>query len=164
MSDNEEQIRRLQMQINDLRSRMETMGNTYGWIEGQWQKNPLEMGYSDVVRGGAANSALSAGTNQLDCATVPAGEVWCITNIVYRYVGTVASVSLAVTINDGSGMKAYLASIVGGTVASSKFYVVESAGPIILKAGEFIRLTVFNATANNSAAVYISGWKFKIDQ
>lgn len=164
MSDNEEQIRRLQMQINDLRSRMETMGNTYGWIEGQWQKNPLEMGYSDVVRNSAANSALSAGTNTLNCATVPAGEVWCITNIAYRYTGTVATTGLAVTINDGSGIRAYLSSVVGGTAASSKFYVVESSGPIVLKAGEFIRLTVFNATANNSAAVYISGWKFKIDQ
>lgn len=157
----DEQIRKLQMQINDLRTRMGSMSNSYGWIGSAWHKNPLLMGYSGVVRDQQSDTNLDAGTNTLDSDTVPAGEVWVLTNISYRYVGTVTNCSLYVTIYDGS-TATYLSSKAAGTVASALFYNVE--GPIVLAAGEKIRLTVFTATATDDCTLHISGYKFDIDQ
>lgn len=159
----EEEIRKLQMQVNDLRIRTGNMNNAHGWINGAWQKAGMPLNFSSVLRDRQSNTNLNAGTNQLDSATVPAGEIWVVTQIVYRYIGTVSSCSLFVSINDGS-TDTYLENVNSGTVTSALLYKVNGAGPVILSPGEKIRLTIFSATATDDAGLYISGYKVDIDQ
>lgn len=129
-----------------------------GQVGGAWQKNPLAFGYSGVVKRVASNVALAAGTNVLDDSAVPAGEIWVITNIATRYVGTVATVVIRVEIYDGaSGYVLYDA----GNLTSS--LSVDRQGWWVLPSGYNLRATVFNATLNDDAYLLATGFRVDID-
>lgn len=118
----------------------------HGYISGAWQKQPIQQGYSAVIRGNYVNSDLAAGTNTISGATVPAGEIWIVEAVSAYYNGTVATVTLRMYVNSSS-VDYTLVTIT--TVVSGIWYPV--VGSWSLAPGENLALIIANATIHNSA-------------
>lgn len=146
------------MQINDLRVRTNDMGNNHAWINGSWQKQPLLLGYSSILRSRTSNTNLSAGANTLTLGPVPSGELWVLTSIGIQYGGTVAGVTMYVTLSDGTNLWSE------NSITSGKYYNFPGPGPVILEPGESISLHIYGATATDDARFHISGWIVETDQ
>ena len=149
----EEELRRLQMQINDLRVRTNNMGNNHAWINGSWQKQPLLLGYSDVLRARASNTDLSTGYNALTLGPVPSGELWVLTSISVLYAGgSVSGVTMYIVLSDGTTLWSE------HSITSAKYYNFPGPGPVILEPGESILLHIYGAIAVDDDQFHISGW------
>lgn len=157
----EEEIRKLQMQINDLRVRTNDMGNNHAWINGSWQKQPLLLGYSDVLRARTSNTNLSAGYNTLTLGPVPSGELWVLTSIAMQYGPNVSGVVIQAAIYDGSNETSLYsqANLVAGV-----YYNFPGPGPVILVPGDYLRMNITGATATDDARFHVSGWIVDTDQ
>lgn len=137
----------------------ETIGaQSYGWISSAWQKDPLRIGLSGRVAETWSNSALSAGTNNVDDGAVPSGEYWVVTNFAWAYVGTVPT------------------AIRRGILVSSSPYWLDEVTSIasnirnglqgywVLSPGDTLRVTVLGATLNDSLSAFALGFRVDIDQ
>jgi hypothetical protein len=131
----------------------------YGWINAAWQKQPMPIGFSAVLSKDTYNPNLVAGQNFLVLPTVPAGEVWVYTNIIFYYIGTVATVQLVAQNVDGVN-NPYLFGV--GPPVSAQIY--DRQGQWFLGPGSYIRLIVNNATAGDDAEIGATGFAFDIDQ
>lgn len=156
----------LQRQINQLKDRLDelerqeyAMAQNHGWVGAAWQKDPIRFGYSELITEGVDNTSLAAGSNNLDTGTVPAGEIWVITNIAIRYDGTVSSVSLTVALI----IDTVLMGIFGQKPPVSTVWY-DRQGWWVLDAGDYIRLEVGGATMNDDAYLRVVGFRVDIDQ
>ncbi len=130
-----------------------------GWVSAAWQKDPLRIGYSGVIRGFFSNTALAAGTNNIDGTAVPAGEIWRLDNISVSYIGTVTNVRLYAILL--SSAVEYLLYEQQPPVSIQEY---DRQGNWILEPGEKIRLKVVGATLNDDAFLQYVGMRIDIDQ
>jgi hypothetical protein len=130
-----------------------------GYISGAWQKNPLAFGLSAAVYRTWSSTTLAAGDNTLNDSAVPAGEVWVITNMAARYVGTFATVHLRlVIVNGGVGYVQFEID------PPHNDHIEGQQGWWVLFPGDNLRLFITGATLNDDAFAYATGFRVDIDQ
>ena len=153
-----EKLNELERRINHLERLEHNMANNHGYIGGAWQKDPIRLGFSAQRLINQVNTNLGDGTNNLDSASAAAGEIWVITNVAVRYLGTVAGVVLKPGLFDGTNNYYfnYHASITSG-------YWYTTQGEWILKEDDVIRLAIEGATATDDAYLRGSGFRVDID-
>lgn len=92
------------------------------------------------------------GTNTLDSDTVPSGQLWILSNLVMRYTGTVAGVSMYCNLYNGS--IAYVFYSVNPVVTIVDY---DRQGQWVLQAGDRVRMTVANGTAGDNIRLWAIG-------
>lgn len=102
-------------------------------------------------------ASLSAGTNNYDFGTVPAGEIWIVTHVWSSYTGTITNVVMQFGVWDGANNYT-MTTIKPVTTAVG----IASLANAIAKAGQNFRYTVLGATATNSSAATVLGYKMKV--
>jgi hypothetical protein len=149
----------LQSRVDSLERLEHAMAQNHGYIGGAWQKDPISFGYSAQITGNFSNTNLSAGSNTLSGDTVPAGEIWVITNISVQYSGTVTSVILqAVLLMNSISMPVGVAAPPVSGV-NNPFQ-----GWWVLAAGDIPRAVCSNATSGDDMYLVYSGFRVDIDQ
>lgn len=137
----------------------ETIGaQSYGWISSAWQKDPLRIGLSGVIRRSANNTNLSAGANNVDDTAVPAGEYWVIDNFSLLYIGTVPTLILWAIVSSAAQ---YVLSEVQSPTASH-WYGLQ--GRWVLGPGDQLRARVIGATLGDDLYLNAVGFRVDIDQ
>lgn len=149
----------LARRIERLETLENNMAQNHGYVNAAWQKDPIRLGYSDVIRVAITNTSLPAGASSNDSAVVPAGEIWIITNITVAYSGTVAGVALATRIVD-TGASSWMLWDQRG-LTSGIFY--DRQGWWVLKPGEKLRVDVTGATLNDDVYLRAVGTRVDID-
>jgi len=130
----------------------------HAYIGGAWQKNPLMFGYSDSILGSTGSTNLSAGTNIFYSGSVPAGEIWVITNLAMYYGGTVTNVVISLLLNRSStGYTLWQQR----SITSNQNY--DRQGYWIMKQADRIQFQIANATAGDDAFMYWAGFRMDID-
>jgi hypothetical protein len=114
-------------------------------------------GYNDRLVGAYDNLALPAGTTTYNWADVPAGSIYVLTTIYNMYLGTLTSVRMIFSLNDGItdypfSIDAPVTSGVGLT------HLLQ----VILKAGDHLRFVVTNATLNNDVHAAFLGYEMLV--
>ena len=146
-------------QVNELQRLEHAMAQNHGWIDGAWQKDPLSLGYSDIVARVVVEQNLSAGFNLLNDSAVPAGEIWVLTNISVLYIGTVANVQCTVLLNiNGSYYQIW------DFVPPASNRVGDRQGFWILHPGDYLAIEILNATAGDDLGLRGIGFRVDIDQ
>jgi len=130
----------------------------YGWISGAWQKQPMLLGYSGIVSEEVKDTNLDAGSNYLEGATVPAGEIWVITLGAMMYSGTSPTRIMLFTRVSGLDVP----SINHASPASGDWYM--STFYTVLAEGDRMRARVIDATAGDLFQMRYCGFKVVIDQ
>lgn len=98
------------------------------------------------------NTNLSTGTNNLDTDDVDANEIWVVTHIAYRYVGTPPSSMVVQIEHDGDFYE-----VTGEPSVESGIWY-DRQNHWILDVDDYIRLAIFDATATDNAYLRISGY------
>jgi hypothetical protein len=124
-----------------------------GYIGAAWQKDPLRLGYSGQVLTQVVNTALSAGTNNLDTGAVPASRIWIVTGISFTLVGTVGAAAGYVSILQGATTYTVFSE---SHLTSAEYY--DRTGWYVLVAGDKVRLTITGAIANDDAYLNVNGF------
>jgi len=65
-------------------------GNSFGFINGAWQKNPILLGYSARIGNKLVIISTGAASTAVCSAVVPAGEIWVISSICSYHTDGVA--------------------------------------------------------------------------
>lgn len=130
----------------------------HGWIGGAWQKNPLLMGYSDVVAENFGVASLTVATGVIYATPVPAGEVHVITTFSARNL-TSSGCTFMLWAEVGPGTPAY-----ARKAAIAVYDVILFTGMIVLKEGDRLYVTYASAQIGDNIVCYSGGWKFDIDQ
>jgi hypothetical protein len=152
-------IEALEKRLASLETLENYMTQNYGYVGGAWQKDPIRLGYSGTVRRSWSNTTLAAGDNNVDDSAVPDGEIWVITNIAARYVGTVSGVILRPYVVIAAGTGYVLTQ--WDTLVSQTYYSWQ--GKIVLMAGDYLRIGVSSATLNDDVAAIAVGWRVDTD-
>jgi len=129
---------------------------TWGWDGTRWRKLALVFGYSDIYGETVFNAAAAAGTNYLTFSTVPAGEVWVVSNFT-------------VTASDASPTVAYLDAYIDGAIRPMRRipYTVANntadwQGMLVLDAGCYLRGGFTTCGVGIYIAAYACGYKMKV--
>lgn len=61
----------------ELVSKILSIGS-HGWLDGAWQRNPLQLGYSDIGGNTVTLAAPSTAGFSITDSVVPAGEIWLL--------------------------------------------------------------------------------------
>jgi len=109
--------------------------------------------YGAVLHTLVGSAALAAGANDLDAAAVPAGKLHVYTSLAMRYDGTVATVILRAQLR--SGVTSYDLFCQTPPVSSISH---DRQGWWVLAEGDVLRLRVENATLNDDAYLYATGF------
>jgi hypothetical protein len=110
-------------------------------------------GFHAILEEALSNTALAAGTNYLDGAAVPAGEIWWIGRAAIVYSGTVPTRMLLYP----SGLATYLPVLQQLAPVSGQWYLGEVG--IYIQVGDFMRLEVTGATLNDDMYLRYAGLK-----
>lgn len=103
-----------------------------------------------------SNNNLPAGTSVQTVFTVPVGQRYIINHFIYRYVGTVAGVTLIPQVNDT--VATYAMARINPPV-SATFY--EQTFRLVMDAGYSLELSISGATLNDDCLVYAFGERVK---
>ena len=152
-----DRLEKLAVRVRKLETQVMSMGSSYGWINGAWQKNPLLFGYSGEKEIAVSNTSLAAGANDLDSTAVPAGEIWVITHVAMSYVGTAPTHIEAKTVGASAIM-------LFRQLAPVTTVVYDRQGWWIMEEGDLLRCTVAGATLNDDLYLWATGFKVDIDQ
>jgi len=131
---------------------------SHGWVGGAWQKNPLLLGYSGIVKCVWDNLTLAAGDNTIDGPIVPAGEIWVITAVIAQYVGAVATELIMRVNSSGSGIA------VLDVAPPTTLINYNNTGTWILAPGDFLQGFVRAAALNDDFRGRGLGYRVDIDQ
>ena len=140
----------------DISADQNVQARGYGWDGSNWRKNPIPLGFTDIVEETLLDEDLDAGTNNLDGTAVPAGEIWRILIVNYRTVS--ASVSSAVARAFGLATAIIIEQQIPPT--SGSWYPVQCE--TLLQEGDYMSLLVLNATSGDKAYMRYAGHKIKI--
>jgi hypothetical protein len=129
----------------------------YGRIGGAWQKQPLLFGYSATVLETWSDDNLASGSNTVDSPVVPAGEIWVITNLSMRYVGTPPTY---IEMRLRSGTSDYpLFRQLAPTTAQTH----DRQGWWVMAPGDLLRVGISGATAGDDLYASATGFRVDID-
>jgi hypothetical protein len=129
---------------------------THGYVNGAWQKNPIQFGYSAGLYWRINNYSLAADANDLNTGTVPAGWIWVVTHICLYYGGTSPASISSFLIHSSI---TYLINRVWRPI-NDRYY--DKQGWWVLEAGDYMRMTIYGATAGDSAIFTITGFKVQL--
>lgn len=130
----------------------------HGFIRGEWQKAPIPFGISDTLGETVQDLSVPAGSTNFDATTVPTGQIWVVTWVTVRYIGTVSGVNLSVRVEGSfSGVLYKVSPVVSGTV-------YDKSTNIYMKAGDNLRFYVGAATAGDAADMTYLGYIIDIDE
>ena len=128
----------------------------WGWNGTQWRKLNLLFGYSGPYSEMKSNTNVPAGTFSLAGSTVPAGEIW----VVYGMSGYVGSTSCNIIQfgfwNGDTGI------ICCHIKSPASYQVYDYQGTIVLAAGYYSFLKMYNATEGDDASLFVWGYKMKV--
>lgn len=113
--------------------------------------------YSDILRQEIEDLNLSTGLNSIDGPTVPAGEIWIITNLTLYYSGTTPNLIYA-RIDDTSDLY-YLAKV---ETPSNNFYYPFNINHVAMVEGDHMELVINDATLNDNARLRYQGYIMQI--
>lgn len=141
----------------ELVSKIQSVG-PHGWIGSALQKQPMLLGYSDVIRNATNDTNLSAGIVSHASGAVPAGEIWIVTNIAYSYEGTIP----------GKIRVSILSSTVRYVIAMDRqletAVFVSHQGYWVMDEGEQIDLRMYDATAGDNIYLDLIAIRVDVDQ
>jgi len=129
----------------------------WGFDGNVWRKLQLLFGFGGIVEEALADTNLDAGTNYLNGAAVPAGEIWVVQNITVRYLGTAPSQMLVIVNGLASGL-----SLLNVANPSQDFWYTWQ-GSCILQEGDYVRLIVYGATAGDEVYFRYAGYRMEIE-
>lgn len=130
----------------------------HGYIAAAWQKQPLQLGFSDTISGQVYDVDAPAGTNSLNSTTVPAGEIWVINVISIVDLDNAPSLmQIGVTVG---GISPYLITV---TTPVAGLWEVWK-GSVVLAEGDRIFSNLFAVTLNDSIALRYAGIRIDVDQ
>lgn len=135
---------------------MSPLSLPHGFINGEWQKQPIVFGITDELAGKVVNTSLNAGNNNIDGDVIPAGEIWVITNLAMIYIGTVANVEIYARLGGTPD------SIFWGVKPPVSGVTYDRQGQWIAMEGNKLRMQVLGATLNDDAYFYYSGYKIGV--
>ena len=115
-------------------------------------------GFSAGVYDKADNTNLSAGDQTIAMTTVPAGEIWVITNLAFEYTGTPPT-DCTMRLSSG-GVAHDIFNVL--TPASGQWY--DRQGWWFLSSGTFVACRVVGATAFDDLRLRATGFSIDIDQ
>ena len=127
---------------------------TWGWDGTQWRKIGLLFGYYDRLAGKTVNDNATAGTNIVDSATVPAGELWVVQLIAGLNLNT-AVTSIRLILVAGSISCGLLDEV---PAAANRW--VTWTGEIVLKEGDKIQAAFLGCTAGDD--IILIWWGYKV--
>jgi len=109
-------------------------------------------GVSSISSKGIAvvNSSLPAGNSYIDSSAVPAGKIWIVSNVFFRYIGTPPTrVYVELSLADTS-----ITVFMQASPSSGVGY--DRQGWWVLQPGDFIRWSVYGATLDDDLYGYAS--------
>lgn len=131
---------------------------SYGYISSAWQKNPITFGYSSILIKQFVDNAPSGGSPGLTGDTVPAGEIWVITNALIRGIFT-SAVSIRFLIYDNSvGAVSWVVANPGSLIHYDR------QGYWVLPPGGSARMDLLTSVGATQLIMWISGFIIDIDQ
>lgn len=128
-----------------------------GWYGGAWHKQPVTIGYSENLDA-VISAALSSATERVYGTTVPAGEVWVVTQICLSCTHAATFIDMRKYIDLGFLGVVYR---VSGAVANG-FY--DRTLNLILPPGQRLAVHVEGSTIGANINVWYSGYKFVVNQ
>ena len=127
----------------------------WGWDGSRWRKLNLLFGYNRPYNDLKGNPDVPAGASDLAGSTVPEDEVWVVCGMAMYVVS--ASCSL-VRFGFWNGNTRVFCKEVQAP-ASERIY--DFQGTLILAAGYYILIRMYNMTAGDDAILY--GWGYKME-
>lgn len=112
--------------------------------------------FKDTLSLSDSNTSLTAGTNDFYLGLCPLGEIWVITDISVKYVGTITNVDCSVYRIREAELQ--LMTVFQPFVTNVYQY---RQGTWILFGNDDFLVTVHNATAGNDFYVYVNGYKME---
>jgi len=134
------------------------LSTNYGLIGGVAHKDPIRLGYSGDKSEQVSDLSADAGTNTLNGATVPAGEIWVIEAISARNVNKSAvRLLLQVSVNSVAVRLLELT-----TTAAAEF--ITWTGAITLSEGDKVQAVIFSCDADDDIYLQYHGRRIDTDQ
>ena len=127
----------------------------WGWDGTQWRKLSLLFGYSGPYSEAPYNTNLPAGVSNLAGSTVPAGEVWVVQGMLATVISSTCT-DLRFGFWNGADI-IICKQVLSPT--SGQFY--DYQGMLVLAAGYYPLIRVYNMTAGDDAFLYIWGYKME---
>jgi len=128
----------------------------WGWDGTQWRKLPMLWGYSDRYVEKEVDASADVGLNYLVFSTVPAGEIWVISSVVWANLISACS---TITAQLYDGAEAYAVFVETPSVAD--VYKATLCN-LVLKAGDNLRVDFSGCTAGDVLLAFASGYKMAI--
>ena len=128
----------------------------WGWDGTQWRKLSLLFGYSGPYSESPSNTNLPAGDSNLAGSTVPAGEVWVVQGMMGEVISSTCT-ELRFGFWNGAAIiicKQVLAPVSG--------QLYDYQGMLILAAGYYPLILLYDMTAGDYAYLNIWGYKMKV--
>jgi hypothetical protein len=133
------------------------MGNEFGYINGDWRAQPMQLGYSAVYNQ-FLSGALVAGANVIDGTTVPTGEVWIVTAMVgVEGITAPAAIYFSVV---SQAIETFIFSVLAPV--AGVFYIWN--GYQVLGPGDNMRFRTVGSTAGDNYDIRIHGFKIHINK
>lgn len=131
---------------------------SYGWVGADWQKNPLQIGYSGQIIDDVTDLNADAGFNIVDGNVVPAGEIWVITQISIFNLTSATTLHFIALIGSAGTLRVERNS--GGAAA----LLTTVQGYWLLVKDDFLRASFDGCTAGDDLHLQYAGWRIDIDQ
>ena len=112
--------------------------------------------YSGIVEESSENLSLTGGAEIVSGTPVPAGEIWKITHITYRYGGTVPA-TLVIQVQ---GLASAIVIVSNSTMVTGIWYIVPVE--LYMQADDYITYRMLVATATDTARLRYAGVKMQI--
>ncbi len=127
----------------DLAANQNVQSRGYGWIDGDWQKQPIITGYSDMQVEKVEVASAPSGTNLLNSTTVPAGEIWKVETVSIRDINSAPSrVDLLLYSPSGSSV------IISDLSPGANVWILWQ-GNMTMMEGEYLQAQMFGITATD---------------
>lgn len=122
-----------------------------------WVKSNLLWGYNDALHDQAIDNNVSAGTDSVDGSAVPANELWVVQRIISHWAGTSCTKTLVILVSDSTQH------VLDADFSPASGVYLITEGPLVMKEGDFLRLTGEGLTAGDDLRIYWHGYKMDID-
>ena len=128
----------------------------WGFDGTQWRKLPMLLGFSSQFAQENHVANATAGTNVLNLATVPAGEIWRVSSIAaFDANSVVTAISFGASLTTFTH---YLATV--DTPAASVLLLW--SGEIVLIAGQLVTCSFYGCTLNDDLYLTACGYKMAV--
>ena len=128
----------------------------WGWDGSQWRKLNLLWGYHDRYAEAKQNLDANGGPTCLQFSTVPVGEVWVVTSVVWVDVDSGVA---TITLNLSNGSLTCVIYVENGALANVYKTVQLN---VVMKAGDYLIVGFYSTTLHDSIFAWALGYKMSI--